>query len=83
MHGLKAWQRPGLLAPGSEFFTGERGKAPAEGGVKARSLPFLLVVQQHSSIHLVTLPLRTHTHTHTRTCKSKERQLRFLWKEKG
>lgn len=66
MRGLKAWQRPGLLAPGSELFTGEQGEAPAEGEVKAQSPPFppggiaaFLATSGHST------PARTHAQTHT------------------
>ena len=68
MHGLKAWQRPGLLAPGSEFFTGERGEAPAEGGVKARSPPFPsrdTAAFLDTSGYSTTAHTHTHTHTHT------------------
>lgn len=71
MHGLKAWQRPGLLAPGSEFFTGERGEAPAEGGVKARSPPF---PSGGTAAFLATSGYSTpaHTHTHERANPKKD-----------
>ena len=61
-----------------------RGEAPEEG-VKAQSPPFpssdkATFLSTSGLLHACT---HARTHTHTRTCKAKERQLRFLWKEKG